>query len=236
MKLKVLAGAKQGAEIPLKKSKFVIGRASECTLRAGSEAISRQHCAVLRREKGFTIRDLGSRNGTFVNGKRIESETELTDGDQVRVGPLEFVFVGSNEPADSSSAGKTPSEGAREKKPRVKDVADALERTAEKSDSATIEEDDISNWLLGPDTGSKALNETQTFRMDDTHAIAQVTDASEPIPGEEASAAEEQEEEESKKKQGKPTPGKLPKLPAKPDAENSSAAAADILRELARRR
>ena len=48
LKLIVLAGAKEGLEIPLKKDKFLIGRAKECALRAGSEAISRRHCAIVR--------------------------------------------------------------------------------------------------------------------------------------------------------------------------------------------
>lgn len=242
MKLKVLAGAKQGTEIPLKKNKFIIGRASDCTLRAGSEAISRHHCALLRRDGVVSVRDLGSRNGTYVNDKRIESETKLANGDKVRVGPLEFVFECAAEPAAKRSGG----DSSHEKKPKVKDVAEALERTAENSDSATIEEDDISSWLLGPDAGSKALNETQTFRMDDTHAVAKVSPSEQPslIPSEEAEDGGdadtgedgESADEESDKKKGKKEPGKLPKLPSKPTAKDSREAAADILRELARRR
>src|SRR6187402_1985891 len=69
LKLVVLAGAKEGLEIPLKKEKFLIGRAKECALRAGSEAISRQHCAITRHDNRYTVKDLGSRNGTYVNDK-----------------------------------------------------------------------------------------------------------------------------------------------------------------------
>ena len=66
LKLIVLAGAKEGLEIPLKKDKFLIGRAKECALRAGSEAISRRHCAIIRRDTGWTVRDLGSRGARHV--------------------------------------------------------------------------------------------------------------------------------------------------------------------------
>src|SRR6266480_1602359 len=90
LKLVVLAGAKEGLEIPLKKDKFLIGRAKECSLRAGSEAISRRHCAIVRRDNGWTARDLGSRNGTYVNDERITKEVPLKDGDELRVGPLKF--------------------------------------------------------------------------------------------------------------------------------------------------
>src|SRR5450755_2490341 len=90
LKLIVLAGAKDGTQIPLKKDKFVIGRASECTLRAGSEAISRRHCAILRSDGVWVARDLGSRNGTYINDQKIEQPTPLSVGDELRVGPLKF--------------------------------------------------------------------------------------------------------------------------------------------------
>src|SRR3954470_10550023 len=90
LKLVVLAGAKEGLEIPLKKEKFLIGRAKECALRAGSEAISRQHCAISRHADGYTVKDLGSRNGTYVNETRIATEVPLAAGNELRVGPLKF--------------------------------------------------------------------------------------------------------------------------------------------------
>src|SRR3954454_5617146 len=98
LKLIVLAGAKEGLEIPLKKDKFLIGRAKECALRAGSEAISRRHCAIIRRESGYTVRDLGSRNGTHVNDEKIATEVPLKEGDDLRVGPLKF-RVAAREPS-----------------------------------------------------------------------------------------------------------------------------------------
>lgn len=243
MKLRVLAGAKQGTEIPLKKSKFIIGRASDCTLRAGSDAISRHHCVLLRRDEGVSVRDLGSRNGTYVNDELIEGDKLLVNGDKVRVGPLEFVFEGAVDLA-------------RDKKPKIKDVAEALERTAEKaekSESGGIEEDDISRWLLGPVVdqpgadNEAALRETQSFKMDDTRAMLDAAAAGisdgQTISEEDllkeieaAEAAAEEGAEESEAKGGKKKPGKLPKLPPKPQSKDSREAAADILRELARRR
>src|SRR4051812_38697468 len=104
LKLVVLAGAKEGLEIPLKKEKFLIGRAKECALRAGSDAISRQHCAITRHENGYTVRDLGSRNGTYVNDERISSEVPLKAGNELRVGPLKFRVDVIAEPAVAESA------------------------------------------------------------------------------------------------------------------------------------
>src|SRR3954470_3999010 len=123
LKLIVLAGSKEGLEIPLKKDKFLIGRAKECALRAGSEAISRRHCAIIRREKGWMVRDLGSRNGTHVNDEKITKEVPLKDGDELRVGPLVFrvaAVPSSEAPADAPNA--KPATTSKSKKPPIKDV------------------------------------------------------------------------------------------------------------------
>ena len=84
MKLVVLAGAKTGAAVPIKKDRFIIGRGKDCTLRAGSEAISRNHCELLVTESGVTVRDMGSRNGTYVNDEKIEGVKTLSNGDKLR--------------------------------------------------------------------------------------------------------------------------------------------------------
>ena len=74
-KLKVVGGSRAGIEIPLKKAKFVIGRAPECSLRAGSDAISRRHCEIRLTRAEVSILDLNSRNGTYVNGKRLQARS-----------------------------------------------------------------------------------------------------------------------------------------------------------------
>jgi pSer/pThr/pTyr-binding forkhead associated (FHA) protein len=254
LKLIVLAGAKQGLEIPLKKEKFLIGRAKECALRAGSEAISRRHCAIVRRDDRYTVRDLGSRNGTYVNDKRITEEVPLNAGDELRVGPLKF-----NVTARSSTPVMPPLAPATEKarkQPPVKDVADVAERTIQKSgDSAT--EDDISRWLLNvPDNDiDSALKDTRTLRLEETKTLNRSAALGETVVASDAEAAESAAEqigetaEEAKdakagwslfKRGGKPAapkkkPGKLPPRPEQP-SKNTGQAAADILREMTRRR
>ena len=227
MKLVVLAGAKQGTEIPLKKEKFIIGRASDCTLRAGSEAISRHHCAIVRRDGKLAVRDLGSRNGTYVNGDKIDGDTSLNNGDIVRVGTLEFrIDIGQDI--------------KREKKPKVKNVADAVSRSTGADHESDELEDDISRWLLGagPDDGV-SNRETQSIRMDETRTISDVPPAKvdEESPAAEEEAADDAEADAANKgkDKGKKTVGKLPPVPKK-SSKDSREAAADILREMTRRR
>ncbi len=75
-----------------------IGRHPESVLRLKDEGLSRRHCLVERCDDGWILRDLGSRNGTKVNGRR-ESEKLLAHGDRIKVGRtlLRFVDRGSKE-------------------------------------------------------------------------------------------------------------------------------------------
>jgi pSer/pThr/pTyr-binding forkhead associated (FHA) protein len=87
--LKVVGGRQNGKLITLPK-KFLIGRESDCHLRPNSDLVSRHHCAFTLDEYTLRIRDLGSTNGTLVNDERITGEVMLKQGDNVKVGKLEF--------------------------------------------------------------------------------------------------------------------------------------------------
>jgi pSer/pThr/pTyr-binding forkhead associated (FHA) protein len=91
-KLVVASGKSAGRSIAIKRNKLLIGRAEECDVRPLSEEVSRRHCAVTVGPADVWVEDLGSRNGTFVNGTRIEAKTrtKVADGDLIRVGSLEL--------------------------------------------------------------------------------------------------------------------------------------------------
>lgn len=76
-----------------------IGRRQDCDLCIPLMVISRRHCEVNMDQGLLTIRDLDSRNGTFVNGERIE-ETILDPGDMIQIGPLKFIIQVDGVPAD----------------------------------------------------------------------------------------------------------------------------------------
>jgi hypothetical protein len=70
----------------------LVGRSPECDIFLDDVTVSRRHAEIVREGDDFTIRDLGSLNGTYVNRKRIES-TELSDDDEVQIGKYRLTFL-----------------------------------------------------------------------------------------------------------------------------------------------
>ena len=70
----------------------LIGRSPECDVFLDDVTVSRRHAELTRDGKVFTIRDLGSLNGTFVNRRRIESSV-LEDDDEVQIGKYRMTFL-----------------------------------------------------------------------------------------------------------------------------------------------
>ena len=77
----------------------VIGRRHDCDLRIPLMSVSKRHCQLNRDEGTLKIRDLSSRNGTYLNGKRID-EAVIQAGDYIEIGPLKFVLQIDGEPKD----------------------------------------------------------------------------------------------------------------------------------------
>src|SRR5262249_45495729 len=80
----------QKREIPITKDEFLIGRGTDCDLRLPDGAISRHHCLIRVRGKEATISDLGSSNGTYVNGQRVRSQAALRHGDEIALDAYRF--------------------------------------------------------------------------------------------------------------------------------------------------
>jgi pSer/pThr/pTyr-binding forkhead associated (FHA) protein len=77
-------------EILVNKEEFVIGRGRDCDLQINEAEISRHHCMLRGRGEQYSLFDLGSSNGTFLNGHRLLSQATLQEGDEVRVGKHHF--------------------------------------------------------------------------------------------------------------------------------------------------
>lgn len=90
-------GTRRG--FPVAAGTTVIGRKNTCGLRIPLTSVSRQHCEVVLEGDAATLRDLGSSNGTFLNGQRVQ-QAPLSAGDEITVGPVVFTVVIDGQPED----------------------------------------------------------------------------------------------------------------------------------------
>ncbi len=81
---------------------MLIGRSSdpECTLALSHKSVSRRHAEIIKKSKGFIVKDLGSKNGTYLNGKQIKAPAAISLGDILTIGRVEFVIQSEEFPLD----------------------------------------------------------------------------------------------------------------------------------------
>ena len=80
------------ARHPLQGSAVSIGRASDCSIPIKDRYLSRRHAEIVAVGKQWVLKDLGSANGTYLNGARVDSDIPLRPGDRIRLGDTELVF------------------------------------------------------------------------------------------------------------------------------------------------
>jgi pSer/pThr/pTyr-binding forkhead associated (FHA) protein len=109
----IQTGKHQGKTIDLAGTDCIIGRQENCKIRIASEDVSKQHCRLKHKPDGLYLKDLGSRNGTFLNDQQVTEEVKIQPGDLLRVGPMTFlVALGKPSQAKTSaSAGAVKSVG-----------------------------------------------------------------------------------------------------------------------------
>lgn len=85
-----------GTRWALDQDEFLIGRGPDCDLTIPERQVSRHHARIRRASNGYLVEDLGSRNGTHVNGVPVEMPVPLQDGDVIQIAlALELAFVGT---------------------------------------------------------------------------------------------------------------------------------------------
>lgn len=120
--LVVETGKHKGRKVRLATDRIVIGRAEDAQIRVGSTDVSRHHCELLPTAHGVLVNDLGSANGTLVNGEAISTEFLLAPGNTLTVGPMVFRLLP-----------KVPAKGA-------------TPSSAERADQG-LSDDEITGWL-----------------------------------------------------------------------------------------
>jgi uncharacterized protein DUF4388/FHA domain-containing protein len=130
--LRFISGKYQGGEFPLRPHReIIIGRSSDLDMVLVEDMVSRKHAKITTDDRVVTIQDLGSTNGTFVNGEKVR-KAELKDGDRILIGTsiIKMVYV----------EGDATDKHISETEARSKMAVAANKRTTPKSMSGSIEE------------------------------------------------------------------------------------------------
>jgi pSer/pThr/pTyr-binding forkhead associated (FHA) protein len=136
VEIEVVDGPNAGQVIRVEDGKFLIGRESDCQLRLVSSIVSRHHCVLRRDDYTVRILDLGSMNGTFVNGREVNGEVVLCHGDLMHVGDLMLrISIRDASPSADQAAESTGDE-------------DAAQRTTAMLDGSTVSTPDPSKAPL----------------------------------------------------------------------------------------
>ncbi len=135
-------GKHKGKQLRLPEGDVTIGRDKEATIRIASSEVSREHARLTVRSDSITVQDLGSRNGTFVNGNPIQKEVSLKPGDLLLIGPMGFRVQDRSLPARKA----------------------ARDARAKSNPDNALSDDDIAVWLsddsdsdVGASTGDTTI-------------------------------------------------------------------------------
>jgi pSer/pThr/pTyr-binding forkhead associated (FHA) protein len=130
--LRFISGKYQGGEVPLNRKELVVGRSSELDLVLVEDMVSRKHARFLIEGNSVTLQDLGSTNGTFVNGEKVK-QARLNPGDRILIGTSILKLVITSTPGSES----LDPQGVRD---RLEKVAESHARTSTGVMSGRLEE------------------------------------------------------------------------------------------------
>lgn len=145
---------------PLPSAVTFVGRRQDCDMCIPLSVVSRRHCEIYTEHSKAHVRDLKSRNGTFVNEKSVE-ETQLKAGDVLRVGPVKFIIQIDGAPNTFDEYLPAPIEEVMQPQAatpaedetveaELEDISESLEKVS--GQSQTMDIDNIfSDNLLGDD-------------------------------------------------------------------------------------
>ncbi len=104
--LVIVRGRSNSKAIKLADGVTTVGRQDECQIRIKSSQVSRRHCELFEKKGLLLVKDLGSSNGTYVNGARIKDQRVLEPGDELTLGQIKLKVAKVDEAVPSASVSK----------------------------------------------------------------------------------------------------------------------------------
>jgi hypothetical protein len=142
--LEIQTGKHRGRKIRLARQGAVIGRTETAKIRIASTDVSREHCVLTPQADGVLVKDLNSRNGTFIDGRPISEEKLLLPGSTLTVGPMTFLLLGEKREEGSEKPGKVSVAG-------------------KSSVDESLSDDEIASWLSTDELPSAASTSDTTI-------------------------------------------------------------------------
>jgi hypothetical protein len=122
-KLVVLTQSMAGRSCDLASERTTIGRVEENNFQISEPSVSSRHCEILLRGNDIVVKDLGSTNGTFINGERITEEGVLKPGQTLRLGNVELKLDTGAPGAPAPASGSAPAPAPAAPPPPKKEAA-----------------------------------------------------------------------------------------------------------------
>ena len=95
--LVVRDGELAGHRWAIETNEMLVGRGNDCDIVLPERQVSRHHLKILHDTDGYTLQDLGSKNGTHLNGKQVQGSVPLQDGDEIQIAlRVKLLFVGTD--------------------------------------------------------------------------------------------------------------------------------------------
>lgn len=155
----VLSGPQPGAMIPAAGNDMVLGRGKGAAIRLDDQGLSREHLRIFRLGQRWLVEDLGSTNGTWVSGRRLEGTRELRDGDRIQVGRTILLKVSLHDTAEQEAVKRIYEQAVRDGLTRTYNRRYASERLVAELAYALRHDTELSVLLLDVDH-FKQINDT----------------------------------------------------------------------------
>jgi pSer/pThr/pTyr-binding forkhead associated (FHA) protein len=131
-----------GTSIEVTKDLMLVGRKEDCDIQLDHKSVSKQHCVIVKTDGLLLLRDLGSTNGTRVNGQRVR-RAALLPNDQLNIASLRFKIEFSNEP-------EAPRPDEYTQQMDAEDVAKMMGKRSTEADESSEENDSEAEMHLPP--------------------------------------------------------------------------------------
>lgn len=232
--LVVASGVHEGKVIPITTSQFMIGRDPSCQLRPASQAVSKQHCAIIVRGEKVFLKDYGSTNGTTLNDEVLRNaERPIHHNDRIKVGPLEF-SIRIETTAQHQSLGGAPSEMVKKQADEALSSVKAVAGKGGSSEGASERPTTPSRKTPSTPSPQPALSSSKEPSQEDIAAMLlgmNEEDSAESVPDGSTVMEVPALQQTTTPQQGSTKPS----APKGPTREETSNAASELLKKMLRR-